>query len=53
MFCDLKADVSMLVFYGMLCHCGTSEAVFMDSSQFVLIDLQLLEGGWKARRHGF
>ena len=28
--------------------CGTSEAVFVDSSQFVLIDLQLLEGGWKA-----
>lgn len=53
MFCGLKADVSMLVYYRMLWHRGTSEAVFMDSSQFVLINLQLLEGGWKTRRHGF
>lgn len=35
-------------------YCGsTLEAVFIDSSQFVLTDLQLLQGGGKVRRHGF
>ncbi len=32
---------------------STLEAVFLDFSQSVLADLQLLQGGGKVRGHGF